>query len=402
MPADTHEAARRLLALAPPQPLPPDIDACGRPSAVASATRVLAELGDLRDRIAFERLCLDTELGVNDLARALDIGYESVRRSRQRAESRARELAESDPTLMAVVERLTDSMGVAAQSAMVDQTLADLGMPPSADTRSALCLWLAGPYRPIETGAANGTWLALAGDEIAATTRRLIDRDGGVQTLDSLWNELAHLGVAEAQIDAWLASFDVRIEADTVVSLRGAPATVAERILSATGAAMTAAELVAWAAAPAERAGQWQSMLQRDRRFVEVAAGRYELAEWGSAPVGPASIGTAAIGSGTACDGLAASGSLRVAVDEQLLAGAAGEVPHELLEHLGIRAGATRCYATRYGPLALSSTADGARRGSLRPVALAAGASPGDVLVVRIDAGGTTATVELVAAERAT
>jgi len=167
---------------------------------------------------------------------------------------------------------------------------------------------------------------------------------------------------------------------------------VAERLLSASGRAMAATELVAAAKAPVT-AEALDTRLRRDARFVRVDEHRFELAEWGSTPFTepgappPAQLFPAA-----------GRSQLRIEVDAAVLRGAGDPVPLAVVEALGVPCGGRRTFATRFGPVALSHAATKATRGSVRPVALAAGACVGDALVLDFDAATGDASVELLLA----
>lgn len=85
-------------------------------------------------------------------------------------------------------------------------------------------------------------------------------------------------------VDAWLAEQQVRVVDGLIVTLDGTAADVAERVLSATGRAMAIDELAAWTrpGGLAEATADVERRLRRDRRFVRLGSGHFELAEWGS------------------------------------------------------------------------------------------------------------------------
>lgn len=88
---------------------------------------------------------------------------------------------------------------------------------------------------------------------------------------------------------------------------------------------------------------------------------------------------------------------LEVPVDDDLLRGGEAPVPPSLVEALGIGYRQRRTFASRYGPVALANDGQGAVRGPLRPVALAAGARRGDVMLLRFEHGGSVS-VDILAA----
>jgi hypothetical protein len=436
----------QLQALLPPPPS--DCAPPGEPGPFGQAAEaLLRQIGDTRDRLLFEHLCLADDPRPRDVGRALELGSSRVRELRRRAASRVEEALFPEP-LGTAVARLGRELGVAATSATVDDALAALGLPPAGDVRSALCLWLAGPYEPV-VGCPG--WLAIDGGSVRTATGRLLAEDGGVHRTDLLRKELVRAGLAERQVDTWLAAQPVRVDGELTVLLAGPPRDVAERVLSATGAAMTVAEIVAWAGEPPERQVEWRDALRRDPRFLAVGFDHFELAEWtsttassaASRPPGPAmpgSCGASTVGaqsssrrsacpteprrqgkrgaparastnSGRASTGLPPGGvggaraaepagegtanTWAVTVDDAVLAGRPGPAPEDLLAQMRVPPGASRTVATRYGPFSVCNAVDGPQRGSLRPIAMAAGATVGDVLVLRFVPDAPAAGVEV-------
>lgn len=348
---------------------------------------LLAVAGDERDRTIFERLVLAPNPAVNlaAMAVALEISVDRCRQLRSRAESRVRGACESrSDHLRPAADELADRLGAAAPLDAVDQALADARLPPMPDSRSFLLLWLAGPYHGV---AHHPRWIATHPAELAAETRRMLHEDGGVRPAEQLAKELDVLGLATAHVGCWLAEQPVRLVDDLAVATTGAPGDVIERALSATGRSMAVADLGTWVRPEGRPGGEdalW-SLLLRDDRFAQVSADAFELAEWGSERHGQLP-GLSVIADGRSW--------LRVEVDDGLLAGTGGAVPLALVQLLAVRPGAPRTFATRYGPLTLSNEAARPARGSLRPVALAAGATAGDALHIGFGAGRCDALVE--------
>lgn len=349
--------------------------------------RLLAVAGDERDRTIFERLVLapDPTVTLSTIAAALEISVERCRQLRSRAEGRVSGAwASQTEHLRWAADELADRLGAAAPLAAVDEALADARLPPMPDSRSLLLLWLAGPYGGV---AHHPQWIATQPAELAAETRRMLHEDGGVRPVEQLAKELDVLGLAPAHVERWLAAQPVRLVDDLVVATTGTPGDVVERALSAVGRSMTVEDLGTWVRPNSRQGGDdalW-SLLLRDGRFTQVSADAFELAEWGGERHGQ-------------LPGLFADTSgrswLRVEVDDGLLAGTGGPVPLALLQLLTVRPGAPRTFATRYGPLTLSNEAGQPARGSLRPVALAAGATAGDSLHIGFGAGRGDALVE--------
>jgi hypothetical protein len=69
-------------------------------------------------------------------------------------------------------------------------------------------------------------------------------------------------------------------------------------------------------------------------------------------------------------------------VDSDLLRGDESSVPDGIVRALGIGWRQRRTFSSRYGPVTLANDGTEPSRGSLRPIAMAAGASPGDVLAL--------------------
>ena len=93
-------------------------------------------------------------------------------------------------------------------------------------------------------------------------------------------------------------------------------------------------------------------------------------------------------------------GTLRIAVDRDVLGGGSGPIPTSLAHALGMGRGSRRTFATRYGPVALAYDAEAPTRGSIRPVALAMGAAIGDELAITLYPDGNEADVSLVRSTR--
>jgi hypothetical protein len=164
---------------------------------------------------------------------------------------------------------------------------------------------------------------------------------------------------------------------DMVVHAVGGLATIAERTLFATGRGLTPAEIAALVAGP-DRVEDLRVVLGRDRRFVRVSADVYELAEWGNAatPASPAPPG-ATVPAGTGIDG---RWWLRVPVDAGVLRGVNLPLSDGLLDVASVMPDHRRTFASRYGPVTIIDEGPSPGLGSLRHVALACGAQPGDEL----------------------
>ncbi|MGI8808781.1 MAG: hypothetical protein ACR2KK_13235 [Acidimicrobiales bacterium] len=399
VPAPVRAAARRLL-VSPAAADPPA-------TALGAADRILSLLGDVRDRVVFEQVVLriDDPPTPAELRAELGVGRERVRQLRQRALDRATAaLRDGSAALRATAEALAAELGSAVPRHALDALLGANGLPPLPDPRSLLVLWLAGPYRSVDR---HPGWLATDPVGLVAATRHLLDEDGGVRPVDHVLKDIERLGLVTDLVPAWLDEQPVRLHEGLSVLTTGGPAVAAERALSATGRAMTSEELCTWVTGSGDEgdlfgaaaAAGLRDVLRRDRRFVEVGLGCYELVEWGALPYHddvPELVEPGRPGEwGRAHDGW---WWLRVPVEDHLLSGAGAPVPAGLVECLGVPRRARRAFTTRYGPVVLTNDAAGPARGSLRPVALATGAAAGDALVLRFGPGDSTAAVELVRA----
>ncbi|MDQ3384537.1 MAG: hypothetical protein M3503_00765 [Actinomycetota bacterium] len=349
---------------------------------LAALDALLDEAGDVRTRGVFEHrsLRLDDQATSVELASALGVSQEWIRQLRARGSDRVRSaFAASTSTLGHTVTTVADRLGVAAPVAAVEALLASLDLPPSQDSRALLVLWLAGPYRPVRD---RPGWLATDPAALLAETSRLLHEDGGVREAEHISKELEMIGVAPEHVGAWVADQPARLVDALVVATSGAPLDVAERALSATGRALTVDALSTWAGVPVGHgAGELWTLLRRDQRFVRVGADTFELAEWGGTPYEDAPDGGRLV--------------LRVEVDADVLSGSGAPVPVDLVQGLGLRSGARRTFATRYGPVALSYDRP-PTRGSLRPVALAAGAAVGDSVLLGFHLDDDAAMVEVI------
>lgn len=372
--------------------------------------RVWEETGDNRDRVILDRRALRVgdRFPMRDLAHALGISRSRVSHLEARAVERARLAATHGPeALRQLTAEVASDLGPVSTHDQVAQLLTTRRLPPVPDTRSLLLLWLAGPYLAVP---GHPAWLATDPVGVLADTRRILSEDGGVRPIEQVVGELGDVGfAAPGRVEEWLAEQPVVVVDGLLVARSGTPADLAERLLSATGRAMTAAQLSAAASAGRSssyllRAGDsytgLEGRLRSDRRFVRVSSDQFELAEWGAeAHVDPDAAPPERSTRPGATPGSRAW--LRIEIDRAVLSGSSGPVPLPLVQDLGVVQGAHRTFSTRYGPVALSHKATQPIRGSVRPVALAAGASAGDILLLGFDAMEGNAAVELVPASAA-
>ncbi len=370
-PGEVRRAATRLLRSVP--------NAGGHPHVLAD---ILGVAGDPRDVEVFAEctLRLQHRLTLEDAAKRVGLSPERVRQLRLRAEGRVRAAAAAAPDdTRALVGAVRGWLGSLVPLEVAEDLARRLGAG-SAHTRiGGLLLWLAGPYQPV---AGRDGWLALEPAEMLARTMEWLAEDGGVRPAQEIRDELAAEGVRSEHPDAWVAACGGVAVDGMVVHTAGGLATVAERALFATGRGMTAAGIAALVAGP-DQAGELQVVLNRDRRFVRISADVYELAEWGGAaePESPAPVVAT---TPTSIDG---RWWLRVPVDDDVLRGAT-TVPEGLAHLVSQLARHRRTFASRYGPVTIIDEAPSPGLGSLRHVALACGAQPGDDLWLGFDPAG--------------
>ncbi|MEX2658383.1 MAG: hypothetical protein WD232_01705 [Acidimicrobiales bacterium] len=360
---------------------------------LAVLDQALAAVGDTRDLGVLYHcvLRLEGRSSLAQVATALGVGTERVRQIRARAAERLDAAlgapgAPGGAGLDHLARDLAERLGAAAPIAAVDEVLTSSGLPALPDTRSLLALWLAGPYHPVK---GHQGWVATDPGELLAETRRLLGEDGGVTSREQVAKELATLDVTGQHAGLWLERQAVQAVDGLLVLTAGTVAEVAERALFAAGRAMTGEELVAavWPGPGEPGRAEVEAALRRDRRFVAVGAGRFELAEWGGAPASEA-VAERPGPEGARC-------WLLVEVNAPVLTGALAPVPLPLVEALGMHEGLRRTFASRFGPVALAY--DGVpTRGSVRHVALAAGAVAGDVVAFGFDGREGDAVVVLV------
>jgi len=383
-------------------------DGDGPPEVCAAAARLLAEAdrdvdprlapldaawkaaGDHRNRgvLVHRALRLDRRTPTRELAQALGLSDCRISEIQTQAGQRVRDAVGG--ALEKLAADLRNRLGEVCRVAAVGDALAALALPSLHDPRSALLVWLAGPYAQVK---GHDGWIATDPDVVLGETRRLLHQDGGVRQATHMAADLQAAGIAAEDVEDWLRGQRVTVVDGLVVSLSGSAADVAERLLSATGRAMTATELAETGTATLAGA-DLDGRLARDARFIRVDRDHFELTEWGGArfveppPPAPAQLFPAATG----------RSRLRIEVDAAVLRGATDPVPLAVVEALGVPRGGRRTFTTRFGPVALSHAVAKASRGSVRPVALAAGARAGDALVLDFDAATGDASVELVLA----
>jgi len=261
---------------------------------------LLAEAGDERDRAVFEHRMVrpGPRATQAELGAALGIGIVRVRQLCLRAADAVTAAFHQAPgELVDLVVATAEELGVVAPLEAVAKVLATRDLPPLPDSRSLLLLWLAGPYSAV-TG--HEGWLATDPAALLSGTALLLSEDGGVRPVEHVIKDLERLGLSSEHTEGWLAEQPVRLVDGLVMSTRGSVAEVAERALSATGRAMTVPELTICTSvdgAAGEAAGL-RALLHRDQRFVWAGDDRFELAEWGGGDEATTGVALCNVGAG--------------------------------------------------------------------------------------------------------
>ena len=360
--------------------------------------KLLRAAGDARDQQLFLAFLLRPE-GVSLAELALEAGV-SVAQARQvvrRAARRVSSARDRAPGPLAwVLRTLSDRLGEVTTSERATTWTAHLGAGTSP--ASELLLWLAGPYLPI---AGRPGWLAREPVLALSRTLQSLADDGGVRRIGDLEAELAHLGIRHDQFQAWLSANGAALVHRLAVLISGRLADAVERLLDAHAKPRTLKSL----SAELTRAGRAVTPVDLERatrgsRFARTRSGAVQLAAWD--PQGRAGAGydvrrrpevAPKAASGRASRGGAEPRTtervwLAVPVDEDALRGAEASAPAPLAEGLDLAPDSLRIYASRWGPVSLAHDGSQLVRGSVRAVALAAGARGGDTLMLGFSPSG--------------
>ncbi|MGH9055631.1 MAG: hypothetical protein ACRDYY_07180 [Acidimicrobiales bacterium] len=391
-PAAIQEAADRVVR----RHAPWGLDIAG------AAQAVLAAAGDERAVRAFCSSTLEaggSRRSFAQVASAEGICHQYAGKLVQLVGSRIRSALRTAPApLPWTVATLQARAGTVTTGAHLDDVLATLGVTASPERE--LIVWLAGPYATVP---GHSGWVAAQPGQVASRTAQALRPDGGVRRIVDVEAELADLRIHPDWLPLWLGACGGVPVHDVVVSTRGPLADVAERILDASGCAVAPDEIVALV----ERAGRHvggaaAANALRGRRFRRDSDGRIALSSWGEprmetaprksrpAKVSPRRQPRRASGS-TAPAPPPRAGSrlwLWVRVDENVLHGCEADVPVALVEGLGLVPPARRTFSSRWGPVTLAHDGLEPKRGSVRAVALAAGARAEDTLMLGFSADG--------------
>jgi hypothetical protein len=392
-PSRVREAADRLVRERAPGAL--DVD--------ASVSALLHAAGDDRTRALFAAWSSwRAPRPLQQLAAELGISGQRAGQIVHRGDSRIRAvLASSTGPVPWLVSTLRRRLGPVTTESQVGAALARLGLSePAAD----LVVWLAGPYRPVPSRPA---WLAVDAQAIVARTASCLAADGGVRRLVDVE---AELGLPPDRLGPWLHVSDAVVVHDLAVSLVGPLPDVVERVLDAQGRARTASDIASCLAAGGRAVTEATvAAALRARRFQRLAGGAVGLADWNDAPPvsvrrprlrpqderrrapspvaptpAPAPARVEAVNPARGDERL----WLWVRVDAEVLRGAEAVVPGALVESLGVAMAARRTFSSRFGPIVLAHEGAQPVRGSVRAVALAAGARDDDTLLLGFSVEG--------------
>ncbi len=383
-PRPVRDAAGRLVKREAPWALDHD----------AAVVALLRAAGDERSRLLFDGWSSWREpRSLPQLANESGISAQRAGQVVHRFDSRLRAGLNVAPgPLPWIVSRLRARLGPVTTVERAEHVLGCFDLVgPAGD----LVLWLAGPYRPVPS---RSGWLALGHRTVVAHTASCLAADGGVRPIADVE---ADLGLSGQHLRAWLLACQATIVHELAVSLAGPLPDIVERILDAHGRTLTAAAITA-CLAEGDRVTTDDSLRRalRAKRFVRHPDGNFGLADWESVPSGPAPPRSPdarpwSTESTTSPDDKALDDSRRddrlwlwVRVDTDVLRGGEAVVPGALAEGLGLRAPARRTFSSRYGPIALAADGPHPTRGSVRAIALAAGARHGDTVLLGFSRDG--------------
>lgn len=371
-----------------------------------AARRLLQEFApwalDLDERLAFlldaagdaraQRLFRGWELGEDGLQRAElaardDLTVPHAAAIVQGAATRVRQsLAGAPAWVRWAVGAARDGLGGVTTLTEADAVARRLGT--TGPTSTALLLWLAGPYRPV--GGTAG-WAALDPKRAVAITREALHADGGVRPLPDVAGEIEELSLARGLLGEWLGACGATVVHGLSVVVAGPLPDAVERLLEAHGSAQSSEEICAGLVPGRGDVGEEElARALRSKRFARDERGRVALRSWGGPPQSQSQ-------SQSQPDRLEPRPDLRQpaelvwlepVVDDALLSGDESPLDSAAAERLGLARGTRRVFACRFGPVTLANDGGSPTRGSVRAVALAAGARRGDVLALGFSSRG--------------
>ncbi len=393
-PTEVRHAAERVLRADAPWAL----DLTG------SARTLIDSAGDVRSVRLFRSWVLCGGRSLEDLARQEGISSQRVGQIVHRAESRVRHAVAGTPPWSWLVSTARRGLGALTTRDALDAVLVRLGVATSPEAE--LLGWLAGPYHLVPQ---RPGWVAVEPGPLASRTSDCLAWDGGVRRLADVNDELADLGITREQLPAWLAANGATVVHNLAVLVTGPLADAVERIVDAHGMARTSEEIEADLVAGG-RLVQHAALARavRGRRFTRSATGAVGLSVWGpEVEEGrstkkprrrPAKRDGSEPGPTPPQKALAPATQPRlwlwVRVDGDVLRGSEAAVPAALVEGVGLAPLARRTFSSRWGPVTLAHDGPQPTRGSVRAIALAAGARADDTLLLGFSAAGDV-TVEV-------
>lgn len=384
-PSEIRDAADRILRAHAPWAV--DLD--GR------AEALIGRAGDDRSVRLFSGWALDGTASIAELARREGISAQLASYRLQRAAARVREATAATPPWAWLAATVRRRLGALTTTGALDELLARLGVTTGPE--SELAVWLAGPYLPV---ARRPGWMGLEPRAAAARTEKVLAADGGVRPLADVRAELADLEVTAELFVAWIGANGAAVVHDLAVLVTGQVADAVERILDAHGRDLSPEQIHADLAAGGRVVDRGAlERAWRGARFTRSGTGRVGLSAWaGDAPAAkgqrsrrrrPADPARSdpARSAPPARPPAPAPGAegrlwLWVKVDDDVLRGCEAPVPTALVEGVGMVAPARRTFSSRWGPVTLAHDGAHPTRGSVRAIALAAGANPDDTLLL--------------------
>ena len=361
------------------------------------------------------------------IGRQRGVTGQAVRTSVGRAARRVRAALDTAPPPWPwLVADLRRCLGAVTTEELLADALQRFGS--ACDTVPGLmAAWLAGPYKPVP---GRPGWLARDPAELISRSVSCLRADGGVRRLVDVREELADLGFAAGQLEPWLRACGSAVLHDLVVCTSGQLADVVERVLDAHGAPRSVPQLADDLAGGGRLVDEVSlAAVVRGRRFRTTRRGAVRLASWEEEPEAGSGRRTGATAAVTAVPrqedpaggsgrgrGLAPSSGrsagsagppvreparrpdvpeerlwLWVRVDPDVLRGSEAAVPLALAEGLGLALESRRIFSCRWGPVTLAYEGAQPKRGSVRAVAMAAGARAGDTLLLGFSRAGDLA-----------
>lgn len=385
-PPEVRHAADRLLQTQAPWAL----------DLVGSATMLVEYAGDERRVRLFRGWALGGR-SLEELARHEGIARQGASWNAHQAEARVRQAAAAAPPWPWLVSTARRDLGAVTSREKVDAVLVRLGVTTAPEAE--LLRWLAGPYHPVPK---RPGWLAVEPRPVVGRTVDCLATDGGVRRLPDVEAELADLEIAPDQLSAWLGANGSTVLHELAVLVTGSLADAVERVLDAHGTARTPDEIHADLAAGGRVVDQSAvDRAVRGSRFIRSAKGAIRLAAWGAEKQpsskepsrGSAKRYRSKPHLATAEPEPVADARLWlwVRVDDEVLRGSEAAVPAALVEGLGLSPLGRRTFSSRWGPVALAHDGAQPTRGSVRAIALAAGANPDDTLLLGFSVAGDVA-----------